>query len=250
MPPRAQCGGGVMEGACPRQEERSACRSSSGSWRKKVPWFAGKRCPSRGDAGTRTLADVADEGKYPAFRTKRRRQVEQGYSAGHREGELQATLSCGSKQRQAGALCSRRAGSRSPSLPSKRLAPQARVGSGRCPQAAFRLGGHFRRSHFTAACTLVKPLLKGLSRPAAFVIFLREGEVGVPRDVEHEGGFGQTANDRLRCGLRQDGNRMLRVCPCIGSKLQKSSGRYSISQKHTSLPPRENRGTRCGRAGI
>jgi len=62
----------------------------------------------------------------------------------------------------------------------RRPSPQTVVGSRRRPQAASRSEGGFRGLVSRRPCSDVRLASEGLSRLAALVILLREGEVGVP----------------------------------------------------------------------
>jgi len=72
MPSRRKSGGGVMDGLCP-----AASRSDPrvmGLLAVEAPRLSGKRCPSRGDVGTRALVESWGRWDHPALRSKNRRR--------------------------------------------------------------------------------------------------------------------------------------------------------------------------------
>jgi len=204
------------------------------SWRWKAPRPSGKRCPSRGDVGTRASVGPRGRRDNPALRTKDRRQTRQT-SRGARVAYVRRGTFAHVVLRQQAAggevLRSELLGPCSPA-PLSNGHRQAMVGSRRRPQAASRLVGGSRDRLWRRACSAVCAVSGGLSRLAVFVILLREGKGAVRCSLTRAG----TARTRAtsgtlrHAGLRFSENRMLSGVSVRRNSLQKSFGGSRIQR--------------------
>jgi len=183
------------------------------SWRWKAPRPSGKRCPSRGDVGTRASVGPRGRRDNPALRTKDRRPIKKGCSGSSREeGNLRPRRPAAAGGGRGGPSLGVTRPVQSSAIV-QRPSSQAMVGSRRRPQAASRLVGGSRDRVLRRACSAVGAVSGGLSRLAAFVILLREGKVAARCSLTRAGAARTEATSGT---LRHAGLRFGRESDALG----------------------------------
>jgi len=215
------------------------------SWWWKAPRLSGKRCPSRGGAGTRALVDSlrtkgasspADEGSATV-------SVRGARDAQMRRGIFAPSRSAAAGGNEGKVLCSERLGPCSPALSSNGY--RRKRWSGRGVARKRRRDWAVVSGVVILRCVLQRrrPASEGLSRLVALAILLREGKVAAPvkGNGRSEGGLGLNCATKTR---RLEATRESGARGCVHAsevKLQKSIGGSRAQRSACRRPAKKSR---------